>query len=257
MIELKNTQQQKKFKILLIGDHCIDIYQYGTVDRISPEAPVPVFKFHHEEQKLGMAANVKNNLEALGCDVQYLFNSTSVKTRLIDKRSNQHIVRIDNDELSDSVQLNLNELKYYDAVVFSDYNKGSVSYELVQNTRQSFDGPIFIDTKKQYLDRFNGCFVKINEVEYENLHTSNGNLIVTLGSKGAMIVSSTQEKYFDPVRTEVVDVTGAGDTFLSALTYQYLNTKNLDDSVRFAIRASSVTVKHMGVYAPTLEEICD
>ncbi len=42
-----NTPPQKPFQILLIGDSCIDEYQYGTVDRISPEAPVPIFKYIH------------------------------------------------------------------------------------------------------------------------------------------------------------------------------------------------------------------
>ena len=46
-----DTQQQKKFNILLVGDNCIDCYQYGTIDRISPEAPVPVFKFSRQETK--------------------------------------------------------------------------------------------------------------------------------------------------------------------------------------------------------------
>jgi sugar/nucleoside kinase (ribokinase family) len=54
---------------------------------------------------------------------------------------------------------------------------------------------------------------------------------------------------------EVSDVTGAGDTFLSAFAYQYINTKNLLQSTQFAIAASAVTVQHLGVYAPTLEEI--
>jgi len=61
-----DTQQLKSFKILLIGDNCLDVYRYGSVDRISPEAPVPVFKFSHEETKPGMAGNVARNLEALG-----------------------------------------------------------------------------------------------------------------------------------------------------------------------------------------------
>jgi sugar/nucleoside kinase (ribokinase family) len=54
---------------------------------------------------------------------------------------------------------------------------------------------------------------------------------------------------------EVSDVTGAGDTFLAAFAYQYLNTKNLLQSTQFAIAASAVTVQHFGVYAPTLKEI--
>jgi D-beta-D-heptose 7-phosphate kinase/D-beta-D-heptose 1-phosphate adenosyltransferase len=53
-----NTQQPRQFKILLIGDDCVDVYQFGTVDRISPEAPVPVFECTHEERKPGMAGNV-------------------------------------------------------------------------------------------------------------------------------------------------------------------------------------------------------
>ena len=43
MTDLATTQQQRQFKILLVGDNCKDIYQYGTIDRLSPEAPVPVF----------------------------------------------------------------------------------------------------------------------------------------------------------------------------------------------------------------------
>ena len=66
MTELKNTQQQKKFEILLLGDNCVDIYQYGYVDRISPEAPVPVVSIKEERFVLGGAANVVNNLSTLG-----------------------------------------------------------------------------------------------------------------------------------------------------------------------------------------------
>ena len=95
---------QKKFNILLIGDDCLDVYQYGTVDRISPEAPVPVFKFSHEERKPGMAGNVARNLESLGCGVNYLHGDTSVKTRLVDIRSKQQIVRIDNDVVSEPIR---------------------------------------------------------------------------------------------------------------------------------------------------------
>ena len=54
---------------------------------------------------------------------------------------------------------------------------------------------------------------------------------------------------------EVADVTGAGDTFLAALTYQYLATNSIEDAIKFANKASSITVQHVGNYAPTLEEI--
>jgi len=52
MTELNPTQQQKQYKILLIGDNCTDVYQYGTVDRISPEAPVPVFVPKYDIMKI-------------------------------------------------------------------------------------------------------------------------------------------------------------------------------------------------------------
>ncbi len=64
MKDLTDTHQQKKFKILLIGDSCIDEYYYGTCERLNPEAPVPILKITNWSVKQGMAANVKNNLEA-------------------------------------------------------------------------------------------------------------------------------------------------------------------------------------------------
>lgn len=53
----------------------------------------------------------------------------------------------------------------------------------------------------------------------------------------------------------LVDVTGAGDTFLSALTYMYLQTKDMLQSIEFANKAASITVQHVGVYAPELKDI--
>ena len=76
MTDSENIQQPTQFNILLVGDDCVDVYQYGTVDRISPEAPVPIFKYSHEERKPGMAGNVACNLEALGCRVNYLHGKT-------------------------------------------------------------------------------------------------------------------------------------------------------------------------------------
>jgi sugar/nucleoside kinase (ribokinase family) len=54
---------------------------------------------------------------------------------------------------------------------------------------------------------------------------------------------------------DVTDVCGAGDTFLAALAYKFLETGNMGDAVKFANKASAVTVQHIGVYAPRLEEI--
>ena len=243
---------QKQFNILLLGDSCRDIYQFGTVDRMSPEAPVPVFVPSYREERDGMASNVFKNLEALGCDVNYLFGETSTKTRLIDSRSRQQIVRIDDDVESEPMTFETAIPPGYDAIVISDYNKGLITYELVEELRQEFSGPIFVDTKKQDLARFEGCIVKINQVEHKARSSDCSNMIVTQGKQGALY----NNKMYPAAAIDVIDVCGAGDTFLAALAYEYLQTDgNMEAAVEFAIRASAVTVQHTGVYAPRLDEI--
>ncbi len=256
----QNTQQQKQFKILVIGDNCVDVYRYGSVDRISPEAPVPIFKYSHEESKPGMGANVVKNLEALGCSVSFFTSKdASKKIRLIDKRSNQHMLRIDEDVAAEPLDTSLfKNIETYDAVVISDYNKGTVSYDLVSYIKSNFKGPVFMDTKKQDLAQFYGIFVKINELEYKNRVSINNTLIVTLGSKGAMYKTGRDPRHetlFPISEAEVVDVTGAGDTFLASLVFKFLETSSIEESIKFANKASAVTVQKFGVYAPTLEEI--
>jgi D-beta-D-heptose 7-phosphate kinase/D-beta-D-heptose 1-phosphate adenosyltransferase len=250
MTDLATTQQQRQFKILLVGDNCTDVYQYGTVDRISPEAPVPVFKFSHEESRPGMAGNVCNNLVALGCNVYSVYGENSTKTRLIDIRSKQQIVRIDNDVASTPPSISYS-LTGYNAIVISDYNKGTVTYELIESLRKTFNGPIFVDTKKTDLARLEGCIVKINSFEFSQIKTRCSDLIVTLGSAGA----EWNNEIFPVPVVEVSDVCGAGDTFLAALAYWYIYSRDMRQSVKFAVKASSVTVQHLGVYAPALEEI--
>ena len=248
----QNTQQQKQFRILLIGDNCKDIYQYGTIDRLSPEAPVPVFVPTHTEERDGMAGNVANNLEALGCSVNYLHGQTSTKTRLIDSRSKQQIVRIDNDVSSTPITFDTSIPNTYDAIVVSDYNKGTVSYKLIEELIAT-KLPIFIDTKKTDLARMQGAWVKINELEFSKIKSSCTGLIVTRGGKGAVIPH--HEVSMPAPKVEVVDVTGAGDTFLAALAYKWLDTGSINAALFFAIEASSITVQHLGCYAPTVEEI--
>jgi D-beta-D-heptose 7-phosphate kinase/D-beta-D-heptose 1-phosphate adenosyltransferase len=239
-------------KILLVGDNGIDEYQYGTVDRISPEAPVPVINYTHTVTKPGMAANVLDNLKKLGCDVTFVHGiRTSLKTRIIDSKSKQHLLRIDQDQRSTAVKLDWDILGDYDAVVVSDYNKGSVEYETIDDIRANFAGPIFVDTKKTDLARFDGCYVKINRMEYEAAKTFPTELIVTLGKDG--VLYKGHEISTPPV--EAFDVCGAGDTFLAALAVEYIQSKEILKAINFAIKAASVTIQHVGVYSPTLEEI--
>ena len=249
-----DTQQQKKFNILLIGDACEDTYTYGYVDRISPEAPVPVFEPHSTIHKDGMAGNVCKNLEALGCRVNFLHGAVSKKNRLIDQRTKQQLLRLDKDAISEPVTFETAIPPIYDAIVISDYNKGTVSYELIEELAKEVNVPIFVDTKKTDLARLSGCYVKINALEKSRATSlpKIDHLIVTQGHHGA-----TWNGWGYPAELvgDVTDVCGAGDTFLAALAYQFLVTNNMPDAVKFANRAAAVTVQHVGVYAPTLEEI--
>jgi len=252
---LKRTQQPKKlnkFKILLIGDNCTDVYQYGVVDRISPEAPVPIFRFTHVENRPGMVSNVKNNLINLGCTVTCMHGVSSTKTRIIDSRSRQHLLRMDEDIAGKPLLIeDIDLTKDYDAIVISDYNKGYISYTLIRDLRDSYSGPIFIDTKKSDLEYFEGCFVKVNAQERSLATSICSDLIVTRGEQGA----EYQGISYPAPTTEVVDVCGAGDTFTAALAYQYLKTNDIKQAIEFAVKAGAVSVQHTGVYAPKLEEI--
>jgi D-beta-D-heptose 7-phosphate kinase/D-beta-D-heptose 1-phosphate adenosyltransferase len=239
-------------KILLVGDNGIDQYQFGTVTRISPEAPVPVLNYTHTVTKPGMAANVRENLERLGCEVDFVHGvKTCIKTRVIDSKTGQHLVRIDQDIPSKAVKIDYTGIDKYNAIIVSDYNKGSVEYETIENLRKNYSGPIFVDTKKTDLARFEGCFVKINSVEYAAAKTVPTELIVTLGRDG---VQYKEHKISTP-QVEAFDVCGAGDTFLSALAYNYVLSGDILAAMRFATRAASVTIQHIGVYSPSLAEI--
>lgn len=255
MTELETTLQRDSFNVLLIGDSCVDEYKIGTIDRLSPEAPVPVIKITETETVPGMASNVKKNFENLGVYVDFITNDEIIrKTRYIDKRSGQHMLRVDDEPeivpWSGKAPFPIYE---YDIIVISDYNKGFLSDFQIHQIIKNVDCPVFIDTKKRDLNMFNhpDVFIKINELEYNNATSVHDNLIVTLGSRGAMY----NDKLFPTKAAEVTDVCGCGDTFLAALSVQYLYTKDIEKAIMFANVASGITVQHRGNYAPTYDEI--
>ena len=89
-------------KVLVLGDVIIDKYIYGTSERLSPEAPVPVVKYLREVETLGGAGLVYENLKSLGVDVT-LFETeqlSSIKTRVI--CDGHYVTRIDDDKSADS-----------------------------------------------------------------------------------------------------------------------------------------------------------
>jgi D-beta-D-heptose 7-phosphate kinase/D-beta-D-heptose 1-phosphate adenosyltransferase len=249
-----DTQQQTSFNVLLIGDSCTDIYNIGTVDRLSPEAPVPVVKIVETFSLPGMSANVYRNLVNLNIEADFVHNGTSItKTRFIDKKSGQHLLRVDDEDNVVQWSGKLpNSLDSYDAIVISDYDKGFLTYEHIESLIES-SVPVFIDTKKTDLERFQGAWVKVNELEYSRLKSECSGLIITLGERGAKVPHHDIECPTKAV--EVMDVCGCGDTFLAALTAQYLFTKDIEKAIIFANIAAGITVQHRGNYAPSYDEI--
>ena len=157
----------KKKKILIIGDLILDKYIWGKVNRISPEAPVPVVEVSNEEFLLGGAANVAHNIVSLGghatvvgvagkdtaggdivrmleetgvhCGGIFLSSRpTTVKTRII--AHNQQVVRFDREEkeklgrkvLQRMLEYIHSSVRAHDAVIVSDYKKGVICPELVK-----------------------------------------------------------------------------------------------------------------------------
>jgi len=254
--ETKDTPQQRSLKILLIGDSCYDYYHYGEVNRISPEAPIPIFDHKHTEKKFGMAANVLENLRALDVEVHFHTQFKENKNRYIDLKSKQQILRVDEKikpEGFDHIIYDLIHYEYYDAIVISDYGKGFFRRSDYDILRENFEGHIFIDTKDPVLDLYEGAIVKINQYEHDksDLGMYVKDLIVTYG--GDMV--TWRDRTFHPPRVVAHDVCGAGDTFLAALAVRYTETNDMPTAIDFAMKAAAVTVKHIGVYAPTREEI--
>lgn len=242
---------QKQSKILLLGDSCYDEYHTGTVKRISPEAPVPVFDLISTTIKRGMAYNVYNNLVNLGAKVDIITEYTERKHRYVEDKTGQQLIRVDEKIKTEHIDTAEEKLDMYDAVIFSDYNKGFVQEGDVKDFRARFNGPIFVDTKKTNLAEFDGCFVKINQYEFEAAEKLTEELIVTYGSKKVEYKNRT----YIPPSVETHDVCGAGDTFLAGLVFNYLDTYSIDKAIKFAMNAAAVTVQHRGVYAPKLNEV--
>tara|TARA_B100000287_G_scaffold381945_1_gene386683 strand:- start:298 stop:1032 length:735 start_codon:yes stop_codon:yes gene_type:complete len=238
-------------KVLLIGDSCEDVYVYGDVNRLNPEAPVPILEPKREERTNGMAWNVYNNLLSFGIDCQMLTNDEKiVKTRFIDQRSNQQILRYDEGSRVDP--LNDDELsdEQFDALVISDYDKGFLTTEKIFELSSRFVGPVFIDSKKTNLPE--DAYIKINELEHERMSYCNyDNLIITRGGKGA----EYRGELYPAEKVNVFDVVGAGDTFLAALTYGYLKHGRIDKAIPIANKAAAVAVSHTGTYVLTGEDV--
>ena len=191
-------QSQKAPAILVIGDLMIDHYIWGDATRLSPEAPVPIVNVKNESTTLGGAANVAQNLVALGAKVTLggiigndafgkklieILDSESIATDAILKDNNRpttvktrvvagshQLVRVDR-EITDPILSELedelvNKLDHYineaDIVLFSDYGKGLFSENLTQRLirlSKEKQKKVIIDPKGLNYEKYKGAFI--------------------------------------------------------------------------------------------------
>lgn len=198
-----------------------------------------------------MAYNVRNNLQAFGLDVTTITQEENIfKTRYIDERYSQQILRVDTEGELKPLGYDLPRERF-NALVISDYDKGFITFRRLFELVEWFDGPIFIDSKKTNLP-IDNAFIKINEDEYKKLESKDSPyLIVTKGPKGA----DYQGKNYPGTQVGVFDVCGAGDTFLSTLVYFYLIYGSIEKAIPYANRAASIAVSHFGTYVLTNEDV--
>jgi len=186
-------ERLQKARILVVGDAMLDRYLFGDVERISPEAPVPVVRVTREEERLGGAANVALNAKSLGPSVtlitvvgddeparklQQLLNErgvasilgrdpklyTCVKLRIIGRA--QQLVRVDFENQPDHEILGemladfAREVVKHDAVLFSDYGKGGLAHipRMIEQARAA-GKPVLVDPKGSDYTRYAGATV--------------------------------------------------------------------------------------------------
>lgn len=259
--------------ILVIGEEGEDQFYRGSVTRLCPEAPVPVINPKTFTTNRGMAGNVVENICSLEptAKVRIISCRPIIKTRYVDEASGYILLRVDSYDkanqpccLPQVIQfLNYHETNYFDAFVISDYNKEYLSESVISgiveiaNIRNI---PVFLDTKK-ILGTWsrNVDYVKINKKEYEENLKHNDpsfycrNLIVTLGGEGSSWI--TENVHIPSDKVEVMDVSGAGDTYLAALVVKFLETKSIKQAMEYANKAAAIAVSKHGVVAVNKNEL--
>lgn len=182
-------------KVLVIGDVMVDSYYHGKVERISPEAPVPVVNIERKEHRLGGSANVALNIKALGAQpvlcgltgndsegellktllqdngidsegmVVAEGRKTTVKTRIIGNR--HQVLRIDHEDTEDISGITENQLldlirhqlSSCDVVILEDYNKGVLTTRVIQETLKLCEAagkPVVVDPKLLHFFDYQG-----------------------------------------------------------------------------------------------------
>ena len=205
----KISKDYSEKNVLVIGDIILDAYIFGTVDRISQEAPVPIVSIAEKNFKPGGAANVALNLSGLGANVQLIGltgsginydelqkcleknnninlhlvkdegRPTSVKTRII--ADGKQVARLDDEATNEINQIHKEQLKSVfdanskniDGIIIEDYNKGTLPSDVIVHIIDSASKnsiPVYVDPKYDNYEHYKGVrLFKPNLVEYNTI----------------------------------------------------------------------------------------
>ncbi len=210
IIDIDNiSKDYTKKKILVIGDIILDAYEFGRVDRISQEAPVPIVSIDRKSHKPGGAANVALNLSGLGATIELIGiagndnnhdelkkcfkrndninlhlvkdknRPTSIKTRII--ADGKQIARLDEEHTNDiNLEIeqeikNIFDLKFanVDGIIIEDYNKGTLTKDVISHVTRvaaKKNIPVYVDPKHNNYDSFKGVrLFKPNLIEFNTI----------------------------------------------------------------------------------------
>ena len=314
LAEIINNIGKNPPTILVVGDLMLDRFIFGDVNRISPEAPVPVIKFNKEVQMLGGCGNVIRNLYNLGiktslCSVvgqdlagdllisqleqknisianvlRYENIRTTEKMRIVAGR--QQVARVDWDmkdlhrDFWNELKINMDkQLKDIDGVIISDYAKGVCSDTLLKKIiKISKDKkiPIFIDPKGSDWEKYKHANLitpnikeaegivgqeLVNDYDFEiagEKICSTFNIeacLITRGSDGMSFFCEGNIFHLKSDAKEIFDVSGAGDTVVSAMATGLVMKLTYKQAAEFSNKAAGIVVGHIGTSAITIEEL--
>ena len=307
-----NLYHLKKAKILIAGDIILDEYLKGSVTRVSPEAPVPVLKPGQRDLRLGGASNVAANAKALGSRVELigvtgkdtasrelkdLLKSKSIKSSLVSSNKitvsktrlssgQQQLLRLDleesftKEEWLSTKKLFSNKLKNFNAVILSDYGKGTlldIPFLIKESKKRKI--PVFIDPKGNNFKKYKGAYIITpnlqefsaevggisseqdlnNKAKQLMRRLSLEALLITRGQEGITLFQKNKGKVnrsdFPTEAKDVFDVSGAGDTVIASLASAKASGMTLEDSVKFSNVAAGIVISKSGTASPSLAEL--
>jgi D-beta-D-heptose 7-phosphate kinase/D-beta-D-heptose 1-phosphate adenosyltransferase len=248
------VRQFSGMRIAVLGDPMLDYYHFGHVDRLSPEAPVPVFVEDKMDLRDGGAGNVVANLAALGCTPFPVFPPAPYTMKHRYLVGSQQLFRVDRDQDHSRHEhaIDWKGVTDWDAIVISDYGKGWCTrarcQEVIQ-TAATLDIPVVVDPKGLHWDKYAGATIVCpNQRELiQGYDEHAGHILHKQGAKGmTLIYPDRTEKYFAARARQVFDVTGAGDTVVAVLAAALAVRAELAIAAELANIAAGVVVGQVG-----------